>query len=111
VRIWIDAQLSPSLAAWIESELGHEARSLSALGMQQASDREVFLAARAECAVVMSKDSDFVRLLDELGPPPALIWITCGNTSNRVMRRVLAEQLPRAVQLLEDGQRLVEIRG
>jgi predicted nuclease of predicted toxin-antitoxin system len=59
----------------------------------------------------MSKDSDFVRLLDELGPPPALIWITCGNTSNRVMRRVLAEQLPRAVQLLEDGQRLVEIRG
>lgn len=31
----------------------------------------------------MSKDSDFLNLLDRHGPPLKIIWVTCGNTSNR----------------------------
>ena len=32
--------------------------------------------------IVLTKDSDFVQLLERRGPPPQVVWLTCGNTSN-----------------------------
>jgi len=72
-------------------------------------NKEIFEAARQEKAVVMTKDSDFVLLLEKLGPPPQIIWVTCGNTSNARLREVLTSTLPKAVELLNFGEKLVEI--
>jgi predicted nuclease of predicted toxin-antitoxin system len=82
MRIWIDAQMSPAIAAWISSNYAVSAVAIRDLGLRDADDKEIFHAARQEKAVVMTKDSDFVLLLDKLGPPPQVIWVTCGNTSN-----------------------------
>lgn len=57
----------------------------------------------------MTKDRDFLRLLDRHGPPPQVLWVTCGNTSNARLRKVLAAVMPRVLQLLAEGERLVEI--
>ena len=57
----------------------------------------------------MTKDRDFVDLIERLGPPPQVIWITCGNTSNAVLQRILSVALPKALALLESGEPLVEI--
>jgi len=57
----------------------------------------------------MTKDRDFVDLVERLGPPPQVIWVTCGNTSNREMRRILTVTLPSALDLLRTGEPLVEI--
>jgi predicted nuclease of predicted toxin-antitoxin system len=57
----------------------------------------------------MMKDADFVRLLEELGPPPQIIWITCGNTSNTHLRGLLRSALPRALEMLSSGETMVEI--
>jgi len=57
----------------------------------------------------MTKDSDFLVLLDRVGPPPQILWITCGNTSNVRLKEVLKASLPRALDLLRQGERLVEI--
>jgi hypothetical protein len=38
--IWIDAQLSPALAPWIETTFGVEARALRELGLRDATDRQ-----------------------------------------------------------------------
>ncbi len=57
----------------------------------------------------MTKDIDFVRLLELHGPPPQILWVTLGNTSNARMREVLERTLSRAVALLESGEPLVEI--
>ena len=59
----------------------------------------------------MTKDSDFVRLLDNLGTPPQLIWITCGNTSNARLKEVLTSTFPKALELLKSGEKLVEINA
>jgi len=82
VILWIDAQLSPGLAPWITERFGVEAISARRPGLQDAKDRQIFLAAREAEAVVMTKDGDFVILQEEFGAPPQLIWIRCGNTSN-----------------------------
>jgi predicted nuclease of predicted toxin-antitoxin system len=57
----------------------------------------------------MTKDHDFIPLLDRLGAPPQIIWITCGNTSNARLKEILKATLPKALQLLEAGEKLVEI--
>ena len=65
MTLWLDAQLPPALARWI-SELpwGVDAVAVRELGLRDASDPEIFRQARAAGAVVMTKDRDFIRLLE-----------------------------------------------
>ncbi|TRT81315.1 MAG: hypothetical protein EWV64_01780 [Microcystis flos-aquae Ma_QC_C_20070823_S18] len=74
-------------------------------------DTEIFQVAKAQRAILMTKDSDFVDLVERLGSPPQIIWLTCGNTSNARLREILSETLPRALELLAAGETLVEISG
>jgi predicted nuclease of predicted toxin-antitoxin system len=68
--LWIDAQLSPALAPWINATLGIPATALRDLGLRDATDREIFMAGRKAGAIVLTKDGDFLRLAQELGSPP-----------------------------------------
>jgi predicted nuclease of predicted toxin-antitoxin system len=111
MKIWVDAQMSPAIATWIRGSYAVSAVAIRDLGLRDAEDKEIFEAARQEKAVVMTKDSDFVLLLDRLGPPPQVIWITCGNTSNARLKEVLSSTLPRALDLLNFGEKLVEINA
>jgi predicted nuclease of predicted toxin-antitoxin system len=111
MTIWLDAQLSPAIAAWISMQYAVPAVALRDLGLRDATDREIFFEARASDAIVMTKDSDFVRLLEGYGPPPKVIWLTCGNTSNARLKEILIETLEKALELLQAGERLVEINA
>ncbi len=59
----------------------------------------------------MTKDSDFVDLLDRLDAPPKIIWLTCGNTSNARLKEILNVTLIDALKILETGEKLIEISG
>ncbi|MFZ9737638.1 MAG: DUF5615 family PIN-like protein [Prochlorotrichaceae cyanobacterium] len=108
--IWIDAHISPGIAAWVSLKFaGVRAIALRDLGLRDAEDPEIFEAARNQSVIFMTKDSDFVDLVDRLGPPPQIIWLTCGNTSNARLREILASVLPQALEMLQSGDRLVEI--
>ncbi|MDZ7720865.1 MAG: DUF5615 family PIN-like protein [Balneolaceae bacterium] len=110
MKIWVDAQLSPSIAAWINRTFDDiEAESVRALGLRDATDSEIFESAKKAGAVVMSKDDDFIQLIEQRGTPPKLIWITCGNTSNARMRDILSTALLKTKELLESGENIVEI--
>jgi len=110
--LWIDAQLSPHLAKWItESFAAIEAIAMRDLDLRDAEDQVIFFSARKADATVMTKDSDFLELQKRLGAPPKIIWVTCGNTTNARLRQVLSANLQKAVELLEGGEILVEIRG
>ena len=107
--IWIDAQLSPGLAPWITEHFKDvNAFSVKYLGLRDAEDEEIFLQARKAEVIVMTKDLDFVNMLERLGPPPKVIWLTCGNTSNHFLRELLARTLNQALSLLQQVP-LVEI--
>ena len=107
--IWVDAQLSPALPSWMREQFSVEANALRDLGLRDASDERIFFAAREASAVVMTKDADFVRLFEQHGAPPQIIWITCGNTSNAYLQQVFIKALPAALKLLTSGESLVEI--
>ena len=109
MKLWQDAQPSPEMAAWITERFGIEAIAVRDLGLRVASDTAIFLAAKREEAVLVTKDSDFSDLIQRLGTPPQVIWLRCGNTSNDNLRRLFDRSLVRAVALLEQGEALVEI--
>lgn len=90
MTIWIDAQLSPYIASWINANFPDlNAKSLRSVGLRDAKDYEIFKQARKLEVILMSKDHDFVKLIEIHGTPPKLIWITCGNTSNARMCEIL----------------------
>jgi predicted nuclease of predicted toxin-antitoxin system len=107
--IWIDAQLPPTLAEWIVENFDITAVSLRELGLRDAKDIEIFEAAKQPGLVIMSKDSDFVDLVCRLGAPPQILWLTCGNVTNRNLKQLLTATLLEAVQQLQQGEIVVEI--
>jgi predicted nuclease of predicted toxin-antitoxin system len=97
------------LAVWLSRRFKLEVAAVRDLGLRNAEDREIFDAARKADVVVVTKDRDFVDLLERYGPPPKVLWVTCGNTSNARVRRVLAKEFPSALELLNGGEALVEL--
>jgi predicted nuclease of predicted toxin-antitoxin system len=109
--IWVDAQLPPTLAAWIVETFGVTALSVKELGLRDAKDTEIFEAAAQSNLIIMTKDSDFVDLVCRLGSPPQILWLTCGNVTNQNLRRILTSTLPEAITQLQQGESVVEISG
>jgi len=97
------------LARWLR-DLGESLSDhVSDLGLLTAADPEIFEKARQAAAVVITKDSDFVQIQERRGPPPRLIWITCGNRSNRDLKDLIVRNWPRVKELLAAGETLIEI--
>jgi len=110
MTLWIDAHLSPLIAAWLTWTFADvQAVPLRDLGLRDAEDEEIFQAAKAAGVVVLTKDADFRHLLNQFGPPPQILWLTCGNTSNERLQEVLRTTLPAALELLAAGEPLIEI--
>lgn len=110
MTIWLNAHLSPTIAAWITATFGITAIAMRDLGLSESEDFDIFEAAKATREViVMTKDRDFVELVERYGAPPQVIWLTCGNTSNARLKEILTVALPNAIELLRAGESMVEI--
>jgi predicted nuclease of predicted toxin-antitoxin system len=108
--IWLDAHLSPRIALWLREDLGHDAQALREIGLRDAEDEEIFDRARAEDVRVLTKDKDFVDLVSRRGPPPSVIWLRCGNTSEAELKQILSDHLATALDFILKGEALVEIQ-
>ena len=79
------------------------------LGLRESEDPEIFKRARAAKVVVFTKDEDFVELVNRHGTPPQVLWLRCGNMANARLRTILARAFPEALELLQQGEAVVEI--
>ena len=107
--LWVDAQISPRLCPWIGRRFAVEAAHVRDLDLRDAEDREIFERARKAAVVVLTKDEDFVNLVRRRGQPPQVLWLRCGNTSNARLQTILVQTLPDALELLRQGEAVVEI--
>jgi hypothetical protein len=90
--IWLDAQLSPAIASWMSLEFSVSAIAVRDLGLRDAKDQAIFSAARQANAVVMTKDIDFVHLVEQSGVPQQAEASIPGYT--------FLSRLPRGLQLV-----------
>ena len=109
MTLWLDAQLPPQLATWIQQALTIKAIALRDLDLRDATDTAIFDAAKKANVVQISKDSDFVELVMRHGAPPKLIWLTCGKVSNAALQTLFNAKLLDAVLLSKDGEAIVEL--
>jgi len=110
VRFLVDAQLPPALARWL-TEQGHQADHVIDLGLEAATDREIWRVAPQQEAVVVSKDEDFVTLVTLQPEQAQVVWIRLGNTTKRGLLQWFAPLLSQVEQALERGERLVEVKA
>ncbi|MBO9614642.1 MAG: DUF5615 family PIN-like protein [Dyadobacter sp.] len=107
--IILDAHLPPA-AVWISETFAIPCFSAQFLDLRHAEDEEIFAFSKTKNAVVITKDDDFISLLNRFGSPPKVIWLTCGNTSKNRLKEILGANLASALTLLETND-LVEITG
>ena len=107
--IWLDNQLPPALAPWVRAALGLGCTPIRSLNLQRASDLEIFHAARAAGATVLTKDADFATVVATHGAPPQVVLVTCGNTTNQRLRELIERAWPTIREMLGRGEPLVEL--
>jgi predicted nuclease of predicted toxin-antitoxin system len=88
VSLLFDQNLSRRLPALVAAEFPGSEQVLSA-GLEAADDRAVWDYAAAQGLAVVSKDADFARLSDALGPPPKVVWLKVGNGPTRAVEALL----------------------
>ncbi len=108
MRFLIDAQLPLALARWLGAH-GHEAAHVGDLGMQAASDIEIWEHARTTAAVIVTKDEDFAQRKVLFDKGPAIVWVRLPNTRTPALLAWYETVLPDVLAALERGETLIEV--
>jgi predicted nuclease of predicted toxin-antitoxin system len=87
-----------------------QAEALRDLGLRDADDTVIFQKANEERVTILTKDRDFADLVVRNGPPPSVIWLRCGNTSEARMKEILSNHLSQVLSMINQGEALVEIQ-
>ena len=108
MRFVVDAQLPPPLVDFLRSK-GHQAEHVMSVLGEGAKDSVVVAFAREQKAVIVSKDADFVTLLEGMSDAPPLLRIRVGNATNKALIAACDEGWRTAEQELLSGKHLVEL--
>ena len=76
---------------------------VKSVGLDKATDREVWNYARQNGFAIVSKDSDFHHLSFLLGAPPKTIWLRTGNASVASLLLLIAGNLEPIAEFLSAG--------
>jgi len=109
VRFLVDTQLPAALGRWLR-ERGHRAEHVLEIGLAQSKDTLIWRYAQNHGAAIITKDEDYAEWVRRARPGPQVVWLRIGNSSKRVLLVWLEPLLPRLVQELEQGSRLIEVR-
>jgi len=101
LRLLFDQNLSPCLPDRL-ADLFPDATHVSHLGLEQASDDDVWTYAQAHAYAIVTKDADFGDLGVIRGFPPKIIWLRLGNCTTRDVERCLRNNEPAIVSMRDD---------
>jgi predicted nuclease of predicted toxin-antitoxin system len=105
----IDAQLPPALARLLD-EHGHQADHVTEIGPADASDRVIWQYALDHGSVIVTKDDDFADMVAIGAEAPSVVWVRIGNTRSAVLLSWFEPLIDEIVEMVDNGQRLIELR-
>ncbi|MGH9949086.1 MAG: DUF5615 family PIN-like protein [Pyrinomonadaceae bacterium] len=109
MKFLVDAQLPPGLAGWL-NEKGHAATHVNEIFLTAAEDSEIWDHALKSGSIIITKDEDFSERLSRTTDGPVVVWLRIGNATNRNLFQWLDPRWESVMQLLEAGNRLIEVR-
>ncbi len=72
-------------------------------------DIDIFLFARENDYIIVSKDNDFLDLVAYHGAPPKILIVSCGNIRNAELVAIFEKNFSVALELLSYSTPIVEI--
>lgn len=102
MKLLFDQNLSPKLATRL-ADLYPGSEHVWNLGLEEATDSEIWEKAKDDGFTVVTKDSDFHELVMSRGFPPKAVWLRRGNCSTNDIETILRQDLKAVRALAEDG--------
>lgn len=88
MKLLFDQNLSRRLVSLLANEFP-DSIHVTDVGLDSASDREIWGYAAEHGFIIASKDSDFRQLAFLYGPPPKSVWLRMGNVTTQEILAVL----------------------
>ena len=109
MKYLIDNQLPPALVRHLRAH-GLDASHVADVGLDRASDRDLWQFSAANGYALVSKDEDFLHLAvaDPSGPP--FVWVRLGNCRTSALLAAFERSWPRIESCLKADDRIIEIR-
>jgi predicted nuclease of predicted toxin-antitoxin system len=85
MKLLLDENLSRRLVPFLQNAYPGSSQVVL-LGMESASDREIWQTAKENHFVVVTRDADFEELSVVLGPPPKIIWLKKNQTRAAILK-------------------------
>lgn len=105
----VDNQLPLALAKMLAAR-GHNARHVLEVGLESASDTQIWKHAEANGLVLITKDEDFPRRAAVPGAIVQVLWVRLGNCRTPALLSAFDSLLGQVLKALQAGNRVVEIR-
>ena len=105
----VDNQLPVALSRFL-TDRGHSSDHVHGLGMDEASDAEIWNFTTGRGLILISKDEDFLHLANRPDDSGKLLWVRIGNCRKPALLDAFDKQLPQVVSAFTAGIRIVEIR-
>ncbi len=102
MKLLFDQNLSHRLPAHFQAEFP-ESTHVRLLGLERASDEQVWDFAKAHGFCVVSQDSDFAERSRLRGSPPKVVWLRCGNATPQRVEAILRRNAALIAQLSNDS--------
>ena len=106
MKLLLDQNLSPRLVNRLASvylDMSH----VALVGLDRASDAEVWEYARANDYIIVTKDSDFNDMSLLRGAPPQIIWLRLGNCTTDMVEQVLRRGYAQIVAFASESTRSI----
>ena len=101
MKLLFDQHLSPHLVKRL-ANLYFGSLHVQTVGLDRASDPELWEYARQADMIIVTKDADFGERGHLLGIPPKVIWIRRGNCSTKEIEKILTEHFLDIQHLAKD---------
>ncbi len=111
-EFWIDFNLPPKMALWLQQDFNAKAKSFSELNFGATPDIEVYkiAATKPNTIIITTKDIDFINFQNVIGEPPKILYINVGNISNNDLHILIQKKFAEVLKLfLKTHQSIIEI--
>ncbi|QQR55186.1 DUF5615 family PIN-like protein [Candidatus Peregrinibacteria bacterium] len=103
MKLLFDQNLSYKLVNEL-ADLFPGSKHVRLLGLEEASDEEIWDYAEREEFTIITQDSDFNERGLLFGHPPKIIWLRCGNRRSKEIKMLLTKNLKTIMSFCQDEE-------
>ena len=108
MKLLLDENLSRRLVPFLLHDFPGSSQVVL-LGLESATDTQVWQTAKDQGFVIVTRDADFEELSLVWGPPPQVIWLKTQNPTRAVTLKILLENRQAMEAAFNAGQACVEV--